>query len=139
MPRWSRWMVRMAMLHLCLALMLGIAMSFKPLATRYPLLLGALPVYYHLLTVGWATQLIFGVAYWMFPRYTREQPRGNERWMGAVFFMLNIGLLLRAVAEPVQAHSELPLWSWLLGSSALLQWLAGMSFIFAIWKRVKEK
>lgn len=139
MPHWSRWMVRMAMIHLCLALLLGIVVSFRPLTMRYPVVLSASPVYYHLLMVGWATQLIFGVAHWMFPRYTREQPRGDERWMAGIFFSLNGGLLLRTVAEPMLAQSGLSLWAWLLGFSALLQWLAGIGFILAIWKRVKEK
>ena len=38
-----------------------------------------LPVFYHLLMVGWVTQLICGVALWMFPPLSREQPRGDER------------------------------------------------------------
>jgi hypothetical protein len=38
--------------------------------------LGALlwPTYLHLLVLGWLTQLIFGVAFWMFPRYSARNP-----------------------------------------------------------------
>jgi hypothetical protein len=129
----------MAIVHLCLALLLGVAMHAEPLLTREPILRNVVPVYYHLLMVGWATQLIFAVAHWMFPRHTREQPRGNEGWMGFVFFTLNGGLLVRAVSEPMASQSPTPFWAQMLGVAALLQWLAGMAFILAIWKRVKEK
>jgi heme/copper-type cytochrome/quinol oxidase subunit 1 len=35
------------------------------------------PAYFHLFLVGWVTQMIFGVIYWMFPIITRTRPRGN--------------------------------------------------------------
>ncbi len=62
-----------------------------------------LPVFYHLLMVGWTTQLICGVALWMFPPFSREQPRGDERLGWATYALLNSGLLLRVVAEPLHA------------------------------------
>jgi hypothetical protein len=36
-------------------------------------------VYVHLFVVGFVAQMIFGVAFWMFPRYSRDEPRGSER------------------------------------------------------------
>ncbi len=47
--------------------------------------------------LGWATQLIGGVALWMFPPLSREQPRGDERLGWFAYGALNGGLLLRAV------------------------------------------
>src|SRR5512144_2877429 len=61
------------------------------------------PVAWHLLTLGWATQLIFGVAFWMFPLAGKERPRGDERLAWAAFASLNLGLALRAVGEPALA------------------------------------
>lgn len=50
--------------------------------------------------VGWVTQMIIGVAFWMFPKYTRERPRGSEALAWITYVLLNVGLLLRAIAEP---------------------------------------
>ena len=80
-----------------------------------------LPVYYHLLMVGWATQLIGGVALWMFPVHSRERPRGDERLGWVAYGALNGGLLIRAIAEPVHTLG-LRNWSaWGLMIAATLQ------------------
>jgi hypothetical protein len=52
-----------------------------------------LPVYYHLLMVGWVTQLICGVALWLFTPLSREQPRGDQRLGWWTYATLNTGLL----------------------------------------------
>jgi hypothetical protein len=89
--------------------------------------------------VGWVAQLIFGVVYWMFPRYSREKPRGSEGQAIATFILLNIGLVCRAVGEPIHALWPGVLWGWLVALSAVLQWLAGMVFVVNTWARVKER
>lgn len=136
MPPLTRWMVRTSLLYLVLALLVGVWQTLGPLVNAP--LPGLFPVYFHLLVVGWLTLLIFGVAHWMFPKYSREQPRGRE-WLGwAAFVLLNGGLLLRAVAEPLNTASG-DLWGWALVVSALLQWLAGLCFVINTWGRVKER
>ncbi len=62
---------------------------------------GLTPVYYHLLLVGWVTQLILGVAIWMFPMFSQAHPRGNVKLTWATYFLLNLGLLLRVVGKPL--------------------------------------
>ena len=99
MPRLTRYFIKAAMLYLIAALLSGVAMQ-EPLAARMPLLRAFWPTYVHLLVVGWLTQLIFGVAYWMFPRYSAERTRASERLGWAAFALLNIGLVLRVVGEP---------------------------------------
>ena len=98
-----------------------------------------LPVYYHLLMVGWATQLICGVALWMFPSYSREQPRGDERLGWVTYVTLNAGLLLRVIVEPLHTWNPTPWLGWALALSALLQVLAIWVFVAAIWPRVKGR
>ena len=98
-----------------------------------------LPVFYHLLMVGWATQLICGVALWMFPPLSREQPRGDERLGWFTYAMLNAGLLLRVIGEPLHTWRSAPSLGWVLALSALLQVLAIWAFVAAIWPRVKGR
>lgn len=124
---------------LCLlASLLGLvampAREFLPLpavvATLWPTLL-------HLLVVGWLTQLIFGVAHWLFPRRTREAPRGDERLMWLAWSTLNAGLLLRLFGEPLalSGHNA----GTVLVASGLLQWVAALAFIMNLWPRVKAR
>ncbi|HMQ32441.1 MAG TPA: hypothetical protein PKD53_17040 [Chloroflexaceae bacterium] len=102
--------------------------------------LGALlPVYYHLLMFGWATQLICGVALWLFPPLAPERPRGDERLGWFAYGALNGGLALRAVAEPLQALQPSPWSAWGLAAAALLQVLAVWAIVFALWPRVKGR
>ena len=97
------------------------------------------PVYWHLLLVGWLMQLIFGVAFWMFPPYAREQP---QRFPGLGWFTyaaLNGGLLLRVVVEPWHSlRPQLGL-GWLLVISAVLQVAAGWTFVITIWSRIRGR
>lgn len=124
---------------LCLlAGLLGLlAVAARPVVGG-PTWLGALwPTLLHLLVVGWLTQLIFGVAHWMFPRHTAEAPRGNERLMRMAWVALNLGLLLRVIGEPraILGHDAAPL----LPLAAALQFLAAVLFVVNTWPRVKAR
>jgi len=81
----------------------------------------------------------FGVVYWMFPKFSMEKPRGSERLGWATFWLLNAGLVLRAVGEPVVAFRPGSAAGWLVAASAILQMLAGWAFVANTWGRVKER
>lgn len=130
MPILTRWFIKTSLAYLVAALLLGIVQPRIP---------GAAPVYVHLLAVGWVTQMIFGVAYWMFPRYSRETPRGSDRLAIVTYVCLNAGLLLRVIAEPGFALQPASGFGWALALSAVLQWLGGMAFVLNTWPRVKER
>jgi hypothetical protein len=136
MPLIVRWYLKTSLVYLVAALLVGIAGSFQGLA---PIPAGLGPVFIHLLVVGWITQLIFGVALWMFPKKTNERPRGNERLAWAGYGLLNAGLILRAVGEPLAAAKPGSWAGWLLVASAVIQWLAGVAFAVNTWGRVKLK
>jgi len=139
MPMVTRWFIKSALLYFVAALLLGVALA-APRALGLPAAVTVLgPVYFHLFMLGWVTQLIFGVVYWMFPRYSKDHPRGSETLALATFGLLNAGLLLRAVAEPMHGLHPLAVWGWLVAAAAVLQWLAGMAFALNTWSRVKEK
>jgi heme/copper-type cytochrome/quinol oxidase subunit 1 len=137
MPTLTRWFVKSSLIYFVAALMAGVALAARPVFDLSPALAALSPVYFHLLMVGWITQLIFGIVYWMFPKYSREKPRGSERLAWATYVLLNIGLILRAIGEPMQAAQPEGAWGWLLAISAGLQWLAGVAFVANTWGRVK--
>lgn len=131
MPALSRWFVKAALADLALALR-----EWLPLPAGAA---GLLPVYFHLLMVGWATQLIFGVAYWMFPKASAERPRGDERLAAFAWGALNLGLGLRVLGEPWLAQQPGSAAGGLLAASAVLQLAAGWAMVLNLWPRVKVK
>jgi hypothetical protein len=78
LPLLTRWFIKSTLVYLTVSLLVGVALTAQG-AVRLPAVVDALmPVYFHLFMVGWVTQMIFGVAYWMFPRVSKENPRGWE-------------------------------------------------------------
>ena len=139
MPTLTRWFLKSSLLYLLLSVLLGVLLELpRSFELDWPVRAFS-PIYFHSFMVGWVAQLIFGVVFWMFPKFTKEQPRGSEGLGWAAFWLLNAGLLFRLVADPAQAIQNQVWWSWLLALSAVLQWLAGIAFVLNTWRRVKER
>lgn len=137
MPTLTRWFVKTSLLYLISSLMVGLLIAAQPLLGQS--LPGFSPVYLHLLTIGWLSLFIFGVVFWMFPKYSREKPRRSDSLGWAVYITINLGLILRAVSEPLNATQPGGLWGWMLALSAFLLWVAGVFFVINTWGRVKER
>ena len=136
MPRLTRWFIKSGILCLVAALTLSVVMQ-SPLVKQVPLVRVVWPTYLHLLVVGWLTQLIFGVAFWLFPKHPGGKPRGSDSLGWVTFLLLNSGLLLRLIGEPRAALGRDA--AGLLVVSALAQLLAGWAFLINIWPRVRER
>ena len=132
MPPLSRWYIKLALVYFLAALLVGALQALLDIPYVGP-------AYVHMLVVGWITQMIFGVAYWMFPKYSPETPRGNNGTAIATFVLLNIGLLLRVIVEPLRAWQPTAAPGWLLAVSGLFQLLAGLGFAISTWPRVKVR
>jgi hypothetical protein len=139
MPLLTRCFVKAALLYLVAGLVVGVLLAMPGAPPVQPVVGVLGPVYFHLLMVGWVTQLIFGVSIWMFPRYSKERPRGPEALGWTALVALNAGLLLRAVAEPVHTLAPRTGWGWLLVLSAALHWVGGLAYVATVWPRVKER
>jgi len=138
MPTLTRWFIKTSLVCLALALISGLLMAVQAVF-NVTLLYGLFPVYIHLLVFGWLTQLVFGVVFWMFPKYSAEKPRGSETLGWWTYILLNVGLLLRAIAEPIQSVHPNPVAGWMLVVSAVIQFFAGLTFVANSWKRVRVK
>jgi cbb3-type cytochrome oxidase subunit 1 len=139
MPPITRLFIKTSLLYLVAALGAGLLLALRPLAPLPGFVAGLTPVYFHLFMVGWVMQIIVGVAYWMFPKWSKLRPRGYDSLAMSTFWLLNSGLLLRVVAEPAQLVSPWSGWGWLIVLAATLQWLAGLTFVVNTWPRIKEK
>lgn len=139
MPKLTRWFLKSSLVYLTAALLLALALAL-PASLPLPAFLRAMnPAFFHLFLVGWVTQMIFGVIYWMFPIISRARPRGDETVGWVSYFLLNSGLLLRVATEPLLATRPSSPLGWLLALSALLQWLGATLFVILAWPRVKER
>ena len=139
MPRLTRYFIKTSLLYLALALVLGVLLAARA-ALNLPAEFAALsPVFFHVFMVGWVAQLIFGMLFWMLPKHSKERPRGNETWAWSAYILINLGLVLRIIGEPLNAWQANQGLGWLLALSALLQLLGGWAFIFNAWPRVKER
>lgn len=94
------------------------------------------PTAWHLLAVGWLTQLAFGVAWWLLPR-----PRGPASDAPAVHALvtLNAGLLLRCLAEPARALALPGPWGAMLSVAAVLHAWAATAFVVGAWPRTRPR
>jgi cbb3-type cytochrome oxidase subunit 1 len=140
MPPLVRLFVRASFLYFLGAFLLGAFMALDSWLGLARWLRAVYLSQLHLLVVGWITQLAIGVAYWMFPRFRKEEnpePRGSDKLTWAVFVLLNAGLLLRFAFEPFYLMGPS---TWLAATVALagvLQALAALGFAALIWGRVR--
>ncbi len=93
----------------------------------------------HLFFVGGVMQIIFSVAYWMFPTPRKDQPRGSLALAYTSLVVLNLGLLLRAVVEPALFYKQALFLRILLVGAAWLQWLGVLLFLCLILPRLHPR
>jgi hypothetical protein len=151
MPETTRAYVKVSIAYLCLGSLIG-ALLLVNRWVRWEPALGALRTSHVVfLVVGWLTQLILGVAWWLFPplqiglqpdaaRWARhgQTQRGSEPLFWATFACLNAGILLQAVFGPLHTWTGVGAFDVLARLSALLLLAAAAAFVANMWGRVRE-
>ncbi len=136
MPRLSQLMVRTALVWLIIGFgMGGLALWNKGLPFSswvWTLRLA----HVHALLIGWMVQLAFGVAFWIFPRLDASNNRGDESLVWLCYFVLNLGVALATLHDPLVGLVG-PGGVWLLPVLAAGMYLLAMaSFAAHAWPRV---
>jgi hypothetical protein len=150
MPITSRAFIKASIVYLCIGAVLG-ALLF--VHRWYPLGAAVAPLrvtHIQMLIVGWLTQLILGVAWWLFPPLKiglrpgqtkpvrrGQQQRGSEPLFWVTFVCLNLGILLRGLGEPLYSWTGLDLFVALSGFSGLFLLVAAVSFVANMWGRIR--
>ena len=93
-------------------------------------------VHTHLLLVGFMLMMVMGVSNWIFPRQpgVGKEARARDPLAWGNYLLLNAGLILRVLAEPLL---PLPPARVTLGLSAPLQVAGVLLFVRGIWRRVR--
>lgn len=134
MPFISRTFIKVGMIWFALSLIAGLLIEIN--AAALPALF---PLFWHMLMVGWITQIIMGVSIWMFPGRNREEGFKPQKWGWFTFIFLNMGLLFRIIAEPQVLRSTSQIWKLLLVGSAVSQLVAGVTYLIEMWPRILSK
>jgi hypothetical protein len=140
MPPLARTFVKAAFVYFVVAFLLGALMALDQWSSFSRWLRSTYYSQLHLLVVGWITQLAIGVAYWIFPRFRKEQdprPRGSDTVTWGVLICLNAGLSLRFLFEPFYLMEPRPWLAALVALSGVLQALAVLGFGWLIWGRIR--
>jgi formate-dependent nitrite reductase membrane component NrfD len=136
MPPVTRWFIKTGIIWFALGVTLALVAEL-PNVQGSALLL---PVYWHMLVIGWITQVIMGVSIWMFPRKKRNRKKESSSLATGAYFLLNGGLIIRFLSEPflplVTNSDIVPV---VVIVSGILQVAAIMLFIAEIWPRVQPK
>jgi hypothetical protein len=144
-------MVKASIGYLCLGAILGSVLLINrwlPLDARLSVIKSS---HAQLLIVGWLTQLIMGVAWWLFPPMIAglrsdaplpvrrgQQQRGSELLFWVAFFCLNAGILLAVVFEPLFSLTQNQTFGLVQATSGPLLVIAAIAFVANMWQRVRE-
>jgi hypothetical protein len=148
MPATTRAFVKASIAYLVLGALLGALLLINRWLPLGPAIYYLKPAHVQFLIVGWLTQLILGVAWWLFPPlafrlrgrdYPRGQAqRGSESLFWVTFALLNAGILLYALGEPLYARTASGFFAGLVALSSLCLLAAALTFVVNVWARVRE-
>jgi len=149
MPTTTRVFVKVSILHLVINTTLGTILfihRWLPLGVGVPALRSS---HIPLMIVGWLTQFIMGVGWWLFPplaahqraseggRRRGQELRGSEALFWTTFAALNAGVLLRALFDPLYVWTQVDAFRALAGISGIFLALAAVTFVVNVWQRIQ--
>lgn len=134
MPKITRYFIKSGMVYLLFGILVYAVSEFP--GRRWEIHL--MPVYWHMIALGWITQIIMGVSLWMYPKGKNPSSKNGSNLAWAAYFCLNLGLCFRIFSEPfIYGNKELVVLPFL--SSICLQFLGILCFVFEIWPRLEPQ
>jgi hypothetical protein len=150
MPITSRVFVKASLVYLGLGAVLGALLLINRWIPLGEAVASLRVVHVEFLVMGWVTQFIVGVAWWLFPPLAvspgqaaaepgrrGQAQRGSEPLFWATFAFLNAGILLHAVVGPLHNQAENAVLGFLVSLSGLFVLFAALTFVLNMWRRVR--
>jgi cbb3-type cytochrome oxidase subunit 1 len=120
--------IKAALVWLGLGVTMGVAMAVHPMWIIYR------PAHVHMNLLGFVTMMIYGVAYYVVPRFFGHSLY-SKRLAGAHWWLSNIGLGVMVVGFIMAPHfgqRSVPV----LASGGTLSALGAFAFIFNVWRTI---
>jgi hypothetical protein len=131
MPRLSIWFIRFALDYLLLGFTFGGLILFNKGMPLFPLVWSLLPAHIEFVLIGWTSQLVMGMGFWILPRFSRPPVRGNEKMAWGAFVLVNAGIWMFALGS----FGSVGGWLSLAGRAA--EAAGVLLFVLNAWPRVK--
>jgi heme/copper-type cytochrome/quinol oxidase subunit 1 len=130
-PRLSRWFIHASLAYLIAGFSLGgVMLTLKALA-RYDGMARLMAPHVEFLLIGWTVQLALGVAFWILPRFEGGASRGVVRYAWLAFVLLNVGVILAALAPISGAAAFMRL------AGRFAEAGAAVAFALHAWPRIR--
>lgn len=97
MPKYTSLFIRTSFIYLLIGTFLGFLLLTNKAYNFNFKIWSLLPIHIDLLIYGWFLQFIFGMSFWMMPRYVSAKPYGNEELVSSAYTFVNIGLLVKVL------------------------------------------
>jgi hybrid cluster-associated redox disulfide protein len=122
MDRYTRLFILASLVYLSAGGILGLSMAIVPGVAAHVLF-----SHVHLLLGGFMAMMVFGVGYFILPRFAAR----TLQWPGLVavhFWLANLSLLAMVVAYPIEGPGAAPVWTTLLHVGAAAQAVSFLMF-----------
>lgn len=136
MTYYSKLAIRLSLVYLLVGFTIGALMLASKGYSFFPWVYNLLPLHMEYLMFGWFIHLIFGTAYWMFPRFTpsktnMEKPRGFVRAAWVSLGLLNVGLFVFTLSYFLDETFTVRF------IARTIELLAVVAFLINLWPRTK--
>ena len=121
------------LLGLALGAWITVEVNLRGRGVPWPLI----TAHVHLVLVGFVLMIVFGVATWMFPRPSKDDPTYRPWLAEAVYWVLALATVARTVGELGAAAAGVRGGSALAALGGLGQLLAAVLFVVNMWARVR--
>lgn len=128
MEWFSRWFLKSSLASLGAGILMGAWMAMVPNAIIYR------PAHVHLNLLGFASMMIFGVAYHVVPRFTGHALH-SRRLAEVHWWVANVGLIVLVAGFCLVPHLAV-VSRIVLAVGALLSAVGAFSFIYNLWRTI---
>ncbi|PJZ46373.1 hypothetical protein [Leptospira brenneri] len=129
-PTPSIWLIRTSLIYLLSGTSLGVILMINKAFPLNPEIWKLLPLHYSIVIWGFLIQFVMGNAYWMFPKFLSDQPRGSVKQAWFLFFSYNFGLILYLITKIILPFAKLAIFG------KFFIFLGLVTFMRLIWIRV---
>lgn len=123
--KWASYFTQAATIYFVIGCSLGAYMALSASGWAY------LKVHFHVNLLGWVTMMIYGVAYHIFPRFSRRDVN-NKGLVKTNFMVANVGLLLMIAALVLEGSLPAGAAQAFIGLAGLVEGMAGLMFVYNI-------